>query len=109
MFMDWARLLSSRRFRAADTQAVEDGRSELQKDYERIVFSRAFRRLQGKTQVHPLPENDHLHTRLTHTLEVASVGRSLGTRAGLGLAKAGKLPEHIQPVDVGSILQAACL
>ena len=108
MPMEWARLLSPKRFRGGPPSA-EDGRSEFQKDYDRIVFSRAFRRLQGKTQVHPLPENDHLHTRLTHSLEVASVGRSLGTRAGLGLAKAGKLPEHIQPVDVGSILQAACL
>jgi dGTPase len=106
--MEWACLLSPNRFRGAPPSA-EDGRSEFQKDYDRIIFSRAFRRLQGKTQVHPLPENDHVHTRLTHTLEVASVGRSLGTRAGLKLAHTGKLPENMQPIDVGSILQAACL
>src|SRR6516225_11213902 len=79
--MHWAKLLSSKRFRGEPT-ASENGRSEFQKDYDRIAFSRAFRRLQGKTQVHPLPDNDHVHTRLTHTLEVASVGRSLGARAG---------------------------
>lgn len=110
MPMEWARLLSSKRFRNEGASPVpEDGRSEFQKDYDRIVFSRAFHRLQGKTQVHPLPDNDHVHTRLTHTLEVASVGRSLGARAGIALQKVGKLPEGINPPDVGAILQAACL
>jgi dGTPase len=87
----------------------EDGRSEFLKDYDRIVFSRPFRRLQGKTQVHPLPDNDHVHTRLTHTLEVASVGRSLGARVGIALKNAGNLPPGTSPPDLGSILQAACL
>jgi dGTPase len=109
MSMEWARLLSSKRFRAESSAHAEDGRSEFQKDYDRVVFSRAFRRLQGKTQVHPLPENDHVHTRLTHTLEVASVGRSLGARAGIRLHRAGVLPAEVSPVDVGSIVQAACL
>jgi dGTPase len=108
--MDWNRLLSSTRFRSQGVPAmVEDGRSEFQKDCDRIVFSRPFRRLQGKTQVHPLPDNDHVHTRLTHTLEVASVGRSLGARVGLALHHAGALPSDITPSDVGAILQAACL
>jgi len=109
MVMEWSRLLSAKRFRDGAPRPAEDGRSEFQKDYDRVVFSRAFRRLQGKTQVHPLPENDHVHTRLTHTLEVASVGRSLGTRAGLKIAKAGNLPDGMTPQDVGAILQAACL
>jgi dGTPase len=109
MPMEWARLLSSKRFRDESPHPPEDGRSEFQKDYDRIIFSRAFRRLQGKTQVHPLPDNDHVHTRLTHTLEVASVGRSLGARAGLKLAQAQKLPENVTAQDIGSILQAACL
>jgi dGTPase len=110
MAMSWERLLSNRRFRDDETpRAREDGRSEFQKDYDRIVFSRAFRRLQGKTQVHPIPQNDHIHTRLTHTLEVTSVGRSLGVRAGMRLKSEGRLPREIIPEDVGSIVQAACL
>lgn len=109
MPMEWPRLLSPKRFRSDQPPSAEDGRSEFQKDHDRIVFSRAFRRLQGKTQVHPLPENDHIHTRLTHTLEVACVGRSLGARIGLKLEEGGKLPENVRPTDVGSILQAACL
>ena len=107
--MEWRRLLSAKRLRGGPPSPPEDGRSEFQKDYDRIIFCRAFRRLQGKTQVHPLPENDHVHTRLTHTLEVASVGRSLGARAGLRLANAGNLPEGMTAQDIGSILQAACL
>src|SRR5580693_141801 len=110
MPMEWARLLSSKRLRNEGAPPVpEDGRSEFQKDYDRIVFSRAFRRLQGKTQVHPLPDNDHVHTRLTHTLEVASVGRSLGTRAGIKIGEAQNLPDGMTAQDVGAILQAACL
>jgi dGTPase len=110
MPMEWGRLLSSNRLRNEGAPPVpEDGRSEFLKDYDRIVFSRPFRRLQGKTQVHPLPDNDHVHTRLTHTLEVASVGRSLGARVGIALQKAGNLPPTITPPDIGSILQAACL
>lgn len=107
--MEWPRLLSSKRFHNDALPHAEDGRSQFQKDYDRIVFSRAFRRLHGKTQVHPLPDNDHVHTRLTHTLEVACVGRSLGARAGLRLEQDDKLPEGMHPQDVGSILQAACL
>ena len=109
MTMEWTCLLSSKRFRDGTPRSPEDGRSEFQKEYDRIVFSRAFRRLQGKTQVHPMPDNDHVHTRLSHTLEVASVGRSLGARAGINLEKSRKLPMGMVPQDVGAILQAACL
>jgi dGTPase len=56
-----------------------------------------------------MPDNDHVHTRLSHTLEVASVGRSLGARAGINLEKSRKLPMGMVPQDVGAILQAACL
>jgi dGTPase len=109
MPMDWVTLLSTRRLSEETPRPAEDGRSEFQKDYDRIVFSRAFRRLQGKTQVHPLPENDHVHTRLTHTLEVASVGRSLGSRVGLHLERKQKLPHGTRAQEIGSIVQAACL
>ncbi len=57
-------------------------RSEFERDFDRIVFSAPFRNLQDKTQVFPLPESDFVHTRLTHSLEVSSVGRSLGKSTG---------------------------
>lgn len=60
----------------------KDIRSEFQRDFDRIIFSSSFRRLQNKTQVFPLPGSVFVHTRLTHSLEVASVGRSLGSLIG---------------------------
>lgn len=84
-------------------------RSQFQKDYDRVIFSPAFRRLARKTQVHPLNTNDHVHTRLIHSLEVACVGRSLGVSAGDLLHNHGLLPETVTAEDVGMIVQAACL
>ena len=77
--MDWQRLLTTKRFgmeRYHDEK--HDGRTEFQRDYDRLIFSPAFRRLQNKTQVFPLPGSVFVHNRLTHSLEVACVGRSLG-------------------------------
>ncbi|MGK0475821.1 MAG: dGTPase [Oleispira sp.] len=107
--MDWTKLLQP--LRVGETSArYEDGRSPFHKDQDRIVFSSAFRRLDRKTQVHPLSENDHVHNRLTHSLEVSCVGRSLGFRVAEGLkANSPSFPESITPADVGAILQAACL
>lgn len=105
--MDWSRLLDSSRY-GMENQAP-DVRSPFQRDIDRITFSDAFRRLARKTQVHPLNENDHVHTRLTHSLEVASVGKSLGELAGLFLEKRGELPKAFSPRDVGEVVQAACL
>src|SRR5437016_7983894 len=79
--MNWSQLLSSQRTGAGNTP-VGHSRSAFEQDYDRIIFSHPFRRLQDKTQVHPLPEHDFVHTRLTHSLEVSSVGRSLGKRVG---------------------------
>ncbi|HKJ89237.1 MAG TPA: dNTP triphosphohydrolase, partial [Gammaproteobacteria bacterium] len=73
-----------------------------------IVFSSAFRRLQDKTQVFPLAESDYVRTRLTHSLEVSCVGRSLGTRVGEEIA-AREGFELVDPGDFGSIVAAACL
>ena len=86
--MNWTQLMSATRFYLADdnsvrplpAKAAEDYRSAYHVDYDRVVFSNAFRRLGRKTQVHPLAKNDHTHNRLTHSVEVASVGRSLGAR-----------------------------
>jgi dGTPase len=107
--MDWTKLLQP--LRVGETSArYEYGRSPFHKDQDRIVFSSAFRRLDRKTQVHPLSENDHVHNRLTHSLEVSCVGRSLGFRVAEGLkANNPSFPESITPGDVGAILQAACL
>src|SRR5512141_1852951 len=79
--MHWPSLLSHHRL-GAPPAAGAGPRSEFQRDFDRIVFSSAFRRLQDKTQVFPLAKNDYVRTRLTHSLEVASVGRSLGVLAG---------------------------
>lgn len=118
--MNWTQLLSARRFKVRDGEilgtraaASEDGsaglRSEFHIDHDRIVFSSAFRRLARKTQVHPLALHDHTHNRLTHSLEVASVGRSLGNRAGAMLREGGHLPAAYTPYDIGSTVQVACL
>lgn len=106
--MNWQRLLSSSRFGEAQGRLPVDlGRTPFHKDYDRIIFSTAFRRLNRKTQVHPLNENDHIHNRMTHSLEVGCVGRSLGSMVGVALG--GQLPLHIEPSDIGAIVQAACL
>ncbi|VAW28822.1 Deoxyguanosinetriphosphate triphosphohydrolase, partial [hydrothermal vent metagenome] len=79
--MNWNQLLSSARS-GSQTTAQQQERSNFEADYDRIIFSYPFRRLQDKTQVFPLPEQDFVHNRLTHSLEVSSVGRTLGKRAG---------------------------
>jgi dGTPase len=105
--MDWARLFRDNRF-AGGARRLGDHRNAFQIDQDRIVFSRPFRRLQKKTQVHPLPTNAHVRNRLVHTLEVASVGRSLGFAAGTALREAG-VAFGRTPDDLGYLVQATCL
>ena len=105
--MQWEQLLNPSRLGSDRSSREEPGRSPFHKDHDRIIFSGSFRRLGRKTQVHPLVRNDHIHTRLTHSLEVACVGRSLGMLAGERLAQT--LPGWISPADLGVIVQAACL
>ena len=77
--MDWQRLISNKRFGQEERHELRtDDRSEFKRDYDRLIFSAPFRRMQNKTQVFPLPGSIFVHNRLTHSLEVASVGRSLG-------------------------------
>ena len=105
--MEWEVLLSEQRLCGSDAKQQER-RSPFQQDLDRIVFSAAFRRLAHKTQVHPLSNNDHVRTRLTHSIEVASVGRSLGAIVGSEIAPKLAAP-RITPDTFGYIVQAACL
>jgi dGTPase len=104
--MDWSRLLSCRRLRRPTNQPLT-GRTEFERDRDRIVFSEAFRRLADKTQVHPFSDNDHIRTRLTHSIEVASVGRSLGAMVGKDIIQRHQL--DAAPHDFATIVEAASL
>jgi len=107
--MNWTQLLSTKRFGQEAYHAVrDDDRSEFQRDYDRLIFSAPFRRLQNKTQVFPLPGSVFVHNRLTHSLEVACVGRSLGVNVAHRL-KAKKHIETPYLEEIGSIVSAACL
>jgi dGTPase len=107
--MNWSQLLSSQRL-GQKTSSAEQSRSAFEQDYDRIIFSHPFRRLQDKTQVHPLPEHDFVHTRLTHSLEVSSVGRSLGKRVGeVILERHSSLKNNFSLFDFGAIVAAAAL
>lgn len=108
--MDWRQLLTPKRFGRADGEPEGRARTAYQKDWDRIVFSSAFRRLQDKTQVHSLPESDYVRTRLTHSMEVSSVGRSLGAAVGeVVLERRPALKHEAQAADFGHIVAAACL
>ncbi len=107
--MNWKKLLYPGRLGSGKTSAAGSGRTEFQRDFDRVVFSSAFRRLQTKTQVFPLPETDFIHTRLTHSLEAACVGRSLGILVGNELENSGALEDGLRAEDVSAIVAAACL
>lgn len=110
--MNWQKLLSDTQLGTEDNLQTSkpDGRSQFQKDFDRIVFSPAFRRLQDKTQVFPLPESDFVHTRLTHSLEVSVVGRSLGNLVGEQIVKRhSELKNDYTKFHFGEIVAAACL
>jgi dGTPase len=109
--MKWINLLSPKRLHQSEHAVSDAWRSEFERDVDRIIFSHPFRRLQDKTQVVPLPEHDFVHTRLTHSLEVSSVGRSMGKQAGSVLLV--RYPDlrdaGISAHDIGSVVAAACL
>ncbi len=106
--MDWNRLLSRVRLGLSRPHPDSEARTDFQRDFDRIVFSSAFRRLQDKTQVFPLSQSDYVRTRLTHSLEVSSVGRSLGTMVGDSVIKRHGL-KGVYPQDFGAVVAAACL
>lgn len=111
--MNWEKLLSAKRWgnesRFAGNQ--KEARSEFQRDYDRIIFSSPFRRLQNKTQVFPLPGSVFVHNRLTHSLEVASVGRSLGTIFYNRVKERETDIDERCPLlcEIGNIIASACL
>lgn len=110
MTMQWPRLLSAQRLGHRGAEPVTPSRNPFQKDWDRVVFCSAFRRLQDKTQVHSLPESDYVRNRLTHSLEVSSVGRSLGAQVGeTVLQRHGDGLGNITAAEFGHIVAAACI
>ncbi|WP_207433629.1 deoxyguanosinetriphosphate triphosphohydrolase [Sabulibacter ruber] len=113
--MNWERLISKKRFDAQTQKHATDEsvRGEFQRDYDRLVFSTPFRRLQNKTQVMPMPESDFVHNRLTHSLETSCVGRSLGRMVGKTLLERHPHLQKAHPgmleSDFGDMVAAACL
>ncbi len=106
--MNWEQLISTKRLGLEDYHGTNsDERTEFQRDYDRIIFSSSFRRLQNKTQVFPLPQRIYVHNRLTHSLEVASVGRSLGNVVTRLLREKGQKAGCLD--ELGSIVAAGCL
>ncbi len=115
--MNWDRLYSARRSgdKPRSGNNPDAARTSYVRDYDRIIFSSAFRRLQNKTQVFPLPGAVFVHNRLTHSLEVASVGRSLGKAVGDALAgqhfpgSGAEAQNSFYRYELQSVIGAACL
>lgn len=112
--MNWPQLLSLKKYGDTTARARKDenpSRVGFEVDYDRIIFSNPFRSLQDKTQVIPHSKTDFVHTRLTHSLEVSVVGRSIGRLAGEQIMKKyPELPELGYTInDFGAIVAAACL
>jgi len=112
--LNWAQLFNRSRL-GKDSQldlSAEDSRNHFSRDFDRIIFSTPFRRLQAKTQVVPLPGMDFIHTRLTHSLEASSIGRSIGRLVGLALVENDReyfRSLDIRPSDFESVIAAACI
>ena len=116
--MNWQQLYSplrsgSKAVRTAPLSSDPNARTSFLRDYDRIIFSSAFRRLQNKTQVFPLPGPVFVHNRLTHSLEVASVGRSLGKAVGDALGEKyvglGEGFREFYKYELPSVIAAGCL
>ena len=108
--MNWRQLISNKRFGLEELHELKkDDRSEFQRDYDRLIFSAPFRRLQNKTQVFPLPGSIFVHNRLTHSLEVSCVGRSLGSSVALQLLSKHPDLSDSYISEIPSIVSAACL
>lgn len=109
--MNWQQLISTKRL-GQEARHIErhDERSEFKRDYDRLIFSAPFRRMQNKTQVFPLPGSIFVHNRLTHSLEVASVGMSLGNDVARALTAIHPELQDTLFQEIGTIVQlTACL
>ncbi len=108
--MIWQKLISNKRLGQENKPSMRhDDRSEFKRDYDRLIFSAPFRRMQNKTQVFPLPGSIFVHNRLTHSLEVASVGKSLGDDVSAVLLKRHPELKGTFFEEIGTIVSAACL
>ena len=108
--MNWEQLFSGKRTGVVSVN--QDSRTAYQRDFDRLIFSSGFRRLQNKTQVFPLPGSTFVHNRLTHSLEVASVGRSLGAIVGKDLVKQENFSDDANwfyENELRNVISAACL
>jgi len=111
--MNWTTLINDKRFGLEDYHDPNKNRTrtDFRRDYDRLVFSSPFRRLQNKTQVFPLPGSIFVHNRLTHSMEVACVGKSMADNIALALrqkyADGNHVSEHFD--HLGDIVAAACL
>ena len=108
--MNWKQLISNKRLGQESRHAIRhDDRSEFKRDYDRLIFSAPFRRMQNKTQVFPLPGSIFVHNRLTHSLEVASVGMSLGNDVAHCVMKTRPELADTLFTQIGTIVSTACL
>ena len=109
--MEWSRLISDKRLGMEEYHDPRrHTRSDFQRDYDRLIFSSPFRRLRNKTQVFPLPGSIFVHNRLTHSLEVSSVGRSMANEAMLRLMRRHAGEEWVDVLlNIGDIVATACL
>jgi dGTPase len=114
--MNWNSLYTSKRLGAEhryEGENIDPIRNAYLRDYDRLIFSSPFRRMQNKTQVFPVPGPIFVHNRLTHSLEVASVGRSLGKAIGVNISK--KYPEEdanfheFYRYDLPTVIATSCL
>lgn len=108
--MNWDRLITNKRLGQEELHYKrKDDRTEFKRDYDRLIFSSPFRRMQNKTQVFPLPGSIFVHNRLTHSLEVSSVGRSLGNDVSYRLKQLHPELASTHIDEIGDIVSAACL
>lgn len=108
--MNWQQLISNKRLGQEHKHPERhDDRTEFKRDYDRLIFSAPFRRLQNKTQVFPLPGSIFVHNRLTHSLEVSSVGMSLGNDVARLLTQRHPELRDTLFAEIGQIVSAACL
>ena len=108
--MNWTQLISNKRFGQEERHALRhDDRSEFKRDGDRLIYSAPFRRLQNKTQVFPLPGSIFVHNRLTHSLEVASVGMSIGNDISRRVIQKQPDLKDTLVEEIGTIVSAACL